>query len=67
MTIPGLLRMTKEAGFDLMEIIKWSNTKLIPDILNDPQIYAQCRENYSTVTLDDLITDKIWLLLRKKE
>jgi SAM-dependent methyltransferase len=67
MTIRDMMSMTEKAGFDIIEILKWSSTKLIPDILNDPQIYCQCRENYSTITLDDLITEKIWMLLRKKD
>ena len=66
MTISDLTKMIADFGFQTIELIKWSNNALVSHILNDPLIMKQTRANYGSATLDDLITDKIWILLRKQ-
>ncbi len=65
MTLKDLEEMAGKLGLKVIEMIKWSNNKLIPEVLNDPAILSQCRLTNRTVSINDLISDKIWLLLQK--
>jgi len=65
MTLTDLLEACGDLELKVTELIKWSDNGLLTDILDHPEILKQCRENNQKVSINDLISDKIWVLLQK--
>jgi len=53
-----------EAGFKTVEFITWTDD-LVQEALKIPNIISQIRQINETATIQDLITDRVWLLLEK--
>lgn len=65
MTISELLQYSKEVGFELLDLNYWKCTNDL-DVI-DKQIFEQCKENYPFLTLNDLLSKCVWILLKKPE
>jgi ubiquinone/menaquinone biosynthesis C-methylase UbiE len=63
MTITDLHQIIKKTGFENLSQIFWSNEKDFS--LISPESAIQAKTNYPNATVIDLITPKIWILLKK--
>ncbi len=63
MTLADLRQASTDAGFEIVEIMPWRTKALLP--LIDERLMSQCRALYPNLVLDDLLSDFVWVLLRR--
>jgi 2-polyprenyl-3-methyl-5-hydroxy-6-metoxy-1,4-benzoquinol methylase len=63
MTISDLRRHCSDAGFETLELSTWLEKGDLGAI--DENTMMQCKKQKANVTLDDLLSPRIWILLRK--
>lgn len=63
MVISELMQYSKEVGFEVLDLHRF---KCIDDLrVIDKSVFDQCQKNYPSVTLNDLISRIVWILLKK--
>lgn len=63
MSLAGLQHHCAVAGFEILELIEWRNRKDMRTVV--PTVLSQCVKFYPTVTVTDLISRSVWVLLRR--
>lgn len=64
MTISDFKEYAIMSGFEIVEfVVTGRGLETLEDI--DLGFFKQCRENYPSVTINDIIGDRIWVLLKK--
>ena len=63
MTMSELVQYSKEAGFELLDIQCWKNKDDMVTI--DEIIVSQCKDIYPSLTINDLLSKIVWVLLKK--
>lgn len=63
LTISQLTKISKEIGFEVLDLHAFNT---INDLcIIDKTIFNQCKNNYPTLTINDLISRTVWILLKK--
>ncbi len=65
MTLRDLGYISKAAGFETLAIIAWPNVADVSQL--SCETLAQVQANYPSVTLNDLLARRVWVLLKKPE
>jgi 2-polyprenyl-3-methyl-5-hydroxy-6-metoxy-1,4-benzoquinol methylase len=63
MTLAGLRRICAASGFRMLGIVEWPTTDDLADV--GPETLRQTRVHYPDVTLTDLITRRVWVILER--
>jgi 2-polyprenyl-3-methyl-5-hydroxy-6-metoxy-1,4-benzoquinol methylase len=63
MTLKDLQRYIKNAGFESLAFIKWPGRGKLPWITSE--VLSAATERYPSVTIHDLLSDQVWILLKK--
>lgn len=63
MTIADIRQHCSDAGFETLELSTWLEMGDLGTI--DQNTIIQCRKQKANVTLDDLLSNRIWVLLRR--
>ena len=63
MTLADLKVYTESAGFEILELIPWHSKHDLGSI--DQTVLNQIRDRYPNVTLNDLLSRSVWILLKK--
>lgn len=63
MTIAELMQYSKEVGFEVLDMHCFKRIDALKII--DKSVFDQCQKNYPSVTLNDLLSRTVWILLKK--
>jgi len=63
MTLMDLGKQAEAAGFTVLAIIPWIAKRNLATVTRD--ILTQARKNYTTVSLNDLVCNQVWILMQK--
>lgn len=63
MTISDLKNLAREAGFQILSLIPWSNQQHLS--LLEPHVLKECQKHYPSLNIQDLISPTIWIVLIK--
>ena len=65
MTISDMKNLAEKTGFEIIDILTRTQD-LLSEILKDDRILSQTRQINPSAALSDLLTDRVWVLMRRK-